>query len=395
MAEVIVEATRAVGEQGNVLLVDDEPQVLSAYGRVLRNAGFQVTTLARGEAVPDVLAKTPIDVVVSDIQLPGMDGIEILKLVHGRDPDLPVVLMTAGGELTSAVKAVEHGAARYLLKPVSPELLCETVGAARRLGQLASVQRRAFELFGGAACEEANQRDLERRFETALDTLYPAFQPVIRWSDKSVFAHEALARTREQTLASPDNLFAAAEKLGRLFDVGREMRRLVAATIRQSDARVVFVNLHPADLEDETLYWVNSPLSSFARRVVLEITERASLGRIADLRERLAGLRKVGYRVAVDDLGAGYAGLNWFVRLEPEVVKLDMSLTRDIHLEPKKQKLIESMARLCGELDIAVVAEGVETLGERNALVAAGCDLLQGYFFAKPGRAFPVPQLDD
>ena len=381
--------------QGNVLLVDDEPQVLNAYGRVLRSCGFRVTMLSHGGGVEDALAKNPIDVVVSDIRLPGLDGIDILKLVRQRDPDLPVVLMTAGGELTSALQAVEHGAARYLLKPIEPELLCRTVGEVRRLGQLASMQRRAFELFGSAACKEANERDLARRFDLALETLYMAYQPIVRWSDKSVFAHEALVRNREQSLLRPDDLFAAAEKLGRLFDIGRAVRQLVAATLEQAGARSVFVNLHPADLEDESLYAGDAPLSAFASRVVLEITERASLCNVSDLRDRLAGLRRLGYRIAVDDLGAGYAGLNWFVRLEPEVVKLDMSLTRAADTEPKKQKLIESMSRLCRELDILVVAEWIETAGERNALVAAGCDLLQGYFFAKPGRPFPVPQLDD
>ncbi len=394
MAEETAPPAPREPEQGNVLLIDDEPQVLQAYGRVLKSAGFRVTMLSNGAAVEDALARNPIDVVVSDVRMPGLDGIGILQLVHRRDPDLPVVLMTAGGELTSAVKAVEHGAARYLLKPIAPEVLCQTVGEVRRLGQLASMQRRAFELFGSAACKEANQRDLARRFDAALDGLYMVFQPIVRWSNRSVFAHEALVRTREQSLFRPDELFAAAESLGRLFELGRAVRRLVAATIEQTDARSVFVNLHPADLEDEQLYMSDAPLSAFARRVVLEITERASLSNVADLRDRLAGLRKLGYRIAVDDLGAGYAGLNWFVRLEPEVVKLDMSLTRDVDAQPTKRKLVESMSQLCAELDILVVAEGVETAGERDALVAAGCDLLQGFLFAKPGRPFPVPQLD-
>jgi EAL domain-containing protein (putative c-di-GMP-specific phosphodiesterase class I) len=73
---------------------------------------------------------------------------------------------------------------------------------------------------------------------------------------------------------------------------------------------------------------------------------------MGDLRERLAGLRKLGYRIAVDDLSAGYAGPSWFVRLEPEVVKLDMSLTRDIDRESKKQKLVASLSELCRELGI-------------------------------------------
>jgi DNA-binding transcriptional ArsR family regulator len=95
-----------------------------------------------------------------------------------------------------------------------------------------------------------------------------------------------------------------------------------------------------------------------ASRVVLEITEHTSLDDIADVRERVARLRSVGFRIAVDDLGAGYAGLNSFAQLQPEVVKLDIALVRDIHLEPTKRALAESMTSLCRQMHVAVVAEG-------------------------------------
>ena len=92
----------------------------------------------------------------------------------------------------------------------------------------------------------------------------------------------------------------------------------------------------------------------------------------------------------VDDLGAGYAGLTSFAQLEPEVVKLDMSLVRGVHAQPTKQTLVRTMIAMCHELGMQVVAEGIETPQERDAIVEAGCDLLQGYFFARPGPAFPV-----
>jgi len=92
----------------------------------------------------------------------------------------------------------------------------------------------------------------------------------------------------------------------------------------------------------------------------------------------------------VDDLGAGYAGLTSFTLLEPEFAKLDMSLIRGIDSDPKRQCIVRSMKRLCDELGIAVVAEGIETPGERDMLIALGCDLLQGYLFAKPARAVSI-----
>jgi EAL domain-containing protein (putative c-di-GMP-specific phosphodiesterase class I) len=152
------------------------------------------------------------------------------------------------------------------------------------------------------------------------------------------------------------------------------------------------VNLHVTDLLDPELLSPYSPLAKIAPQVVLEITERSSLDRVPDVRSRIAALRDIGYRIAVDDLGAGYAGLTSFALLEPDFVKLDMSLVRGIDSNVTKQKVVRSMTSLCREMGMKVVAEGVETPPECDTLVALDCDLLQGFLFAKPGRPFPEVQ---
>jgi EAL domain-containing protein (putative c-di-GMP-specific phosphodiesterase class I) len=162
----------------------------------------------------------------------------------------------------------------------------------------------------------------------------------------------------------------------------------VAAAAQQHPESCFFVNLHPRDLLDEDLFDAAAPLSQVATRVVLEVTERASLDHVRDLRACVANLRRIGYCIAVDDLGAGYAGLTTFAQLEPEVVKIDMSLVRDIQAHPTKQKLVGSMASLCRDLGMRLVVEGVETIDERQALLELGCDLMQGYLFARPA---PLP----
>ena len=122
---------------------------------------------------------------------------------------------------------------------------------------------------------------------------------------------------------------------------------------------------------------------------MLEITERSSLDRVPDVRSRIASLRAIGYRIAVYDLGAGYAGLTSFALLEPDFVKLDMSLIRGVDSNSTKQKVVKSMTSLCREMGMLVVAEGVETATEYRTLMALDCDLLQGFLFAKPGKPFP------
>jgi EAL domain-containing protein (putative c-di-GMP-specific phosphodiesterase class I) len=185
----------------------------------------------------------------------------------------------------------------------------------------------------------------------------------------------------------PGAFLGAAERLRRLPDLGRAIRGAVAALLASPALTgSVFVNVHPMDLADDSLLDSGSPLAQFASRVVLEVTERASLDSVPDVRDRILALRRLGYRIAIDDLGAGYAGLNNFARLTPDVVKLDMSLIRGLDTEPIKRKLVGSMASLCREMGMLVVAEGVETEAEREAVTDAGCDLLQGFLIGRPAR---------
>jgi EAL domain-containing protein (putative c-di-GMP-specific phosphodiesterase class I) len=112
---------------------------------------------------------------------------------------------------------------------------------------------------------------------------------------------------------------------------------------------------------------------------------------VKDINRRVSVLRYLGFRIAVDDLGAGYAGLSSFTELDPSVAKLDMSLVRGIDTHARKQSIVRSMVALCAEMGIVVISEGVETPAERDTLLALGCDLLQGYLFAKPARGFIEP----
>jgi len=296
------------------------------------------------------------------------------------------VLMTGDPRVDTAVQAVEHGALRYLLKPIAEDLLQRTVGDAVRLHRMAGLKREALAHLGARKGLVGDRAGLEASFGRAVASLWMAYQPILR-ADGRLFGYEALVRTQEPTLPHPGALFEAAERLGRITDLGRTIRDRVAGSLEAlPPAANVFVNLHPHELTDDAL--LDSALTTGARKVVLEVTERAALPELGDVRTRVRALRHRGFRIAVDDLGAGYAGLTSFAALEPEVVKLDMSLVRGVDGEPIKQRLIGSMAALCKELGILVVAEGVETEAERRTLAALGCDLLQGFLLGRPG---PLP----
>ncbi len=153
---------------------------------------------------------------------------------------------------------------------------------------------------------------------------------------------------------------------------------------------VLFVNLHACDLLDPELYEARAPLTRIASRVVLEITERASLDGVKDIPARLRDLRHRGFRIAIDDLGAGYAGLSACVALEPEFVKLDMFLVRNVHECRIRQRLIETIMAMRSGMHMKIIAEGVEVAAECHQLQAFECRLMQGYLFARPGPPFPA-----
>src|SRR5690606_33957080 len=118
------------------------------------------------------------------------------------------------------------------------------------------------------------------------------------------------------------------------------------------------------------------PLTKVAQRIVLEITERTSLEGHTDIRYRVAELRELGFKVAIDDLGGGHARMGTFTPLDTDFVKLDMSLVRGIDRQPLKQRLVRSLTELCRDHGTQVIGEGVETEAEAQTLADLGCDLL-------------------
>lgn len=376
-----------------VLVVDDDERLLRSLCRALGARGYAVTCASGGEDALVAVSSSRFDVIVSDIGMPGLDGVQLLRRLRDVDLVVPVVLLTGAPTVSTAAQAMEYGAFRYLTKPVEFEELVATLDKAVSYHRMARMKARAAEALGTVA-SPGDRAGLEVSFERALDTLWMAFQPIVDVKGRRVFGHEALMRSREPSLPHPGAILDAAERLDMLDVLGRTVREHAAApAMADAGCGVLFVNLHVHDLSDPTLTSPDAGLSRIADRVVLEITERAALDGVSDVRGKLAELRNMGFRIAVDDLGAGYAGLTSFALLEPEVVKLDMTLVRNIDTNPTKQKIVQSMTSLSQDMGMLVVAEGVETEAERDTLMALGCDLLQGFLFAKPSPPFPCVTL--
>jgi EAL domain-containing protein (putative c-di-GMP-specific phosphodiesterase class I) len=374
-----------------VLVVDDDAGIRELVMRMLEQGGHHVLTAADGAQALEIVREGSIEVVVSDIGMDGMDGIALMREIRGLDFDVPIILLTGIPSLQSAQDAVEFGAFRYLTKPTDLERLGPIVTRAVVTYRMARLQRDALHLRGANAGAAADLAGLDVGFERALQRLWIAFQPIVRSGDGALYGYEALMRSEEPALPHPGAMLDAAERLGRLQDLGRTIRARAATKLPQMPPGCrLFLNLHPDDLLDDRLLAPDGPLAAAASRVVLEITERATISKVCDVQRRVARLKELGFQIAIDDLGAGYAGLSSFVTLEPEIVKLDMSLIRDVDTSPTKRRIIGSVVSLCRQLGVTVVAEGVETMAERETIARLDADLLQGYFIARPGPPFPA-----
>lgn len=375
-----------------VLIVDDDAAVLNASVALLVHAGFQVDAASSGEMATAMLQRESYSAILSDINMTGMSGLDLLRTIRERGLETPVVLFTGGASLTTALDAMAWGAHRYLLKPVSPPELIEVVTRAVLLSDLTRLKREVFALRETQGVSVDNEAEVQQTFSRALERIAMVFHPIISLRQRRSIGFEALVRTTEPSLANPEAFLATAALLDRQDELTRAIYTNIASHAKDlPDGRLLFVNVHPPDLMHPSLHGLGSPLAPFADRIVLEITERASLEKLGDIRAVVAGLRQLRYRLAVDDLGTGYAGLASFTQLSPDIVKLDRSLVCGIDRDTTKQRVVRAMTLLCADLGMQVIAEGIETHEERATLEGLGADLLQGWLFGKPKPNFAEP----
>jgi EAL domain-containing protein (putative c-di-GMP-specific phosphodiesterase class I) len=163
-------------------------------------------------------------------------------------------------------------------------------------------------------------------------------------------------------------------------------------TVKRCGDVPVFTNVHPDELTQRWLIRPDDPIYSHQNDVYIEITESVPFSHFDLCVSMLREIQSRGnVHLVIDDLGAGYSNLQRIVDLAPSIVKLDMQLVRGIDRLPRKQKLIKSIVSMCGDQGARVVAEGIETVPELNAVIDAGVQLGQGYLLARP--AYPIPPI--
>jgi EAL domain-containing protein (putative c-di-GMP-specific phosphodiesterase class I)/GGDEF domain-containing protein len=244
----------------------------------------------------------------------------------------------------------------------------------------------------------ARRREL-RRILQSKDILI-RYQPIVRLGDGSVFGYEALSCGPEGDLfQNPEMLFSFAEKTDQILDLERLCRmESVRGSARLPRGHKLFLNCSAhgiGDVEGLSTHLVDhvKEVGLGPQDVVLEITERVAVTAWNDFRKRIDSLRGLGFGVAIDDMGAGYSSLHSVAEVEPDFLKFDIALVRDIHLSPIKRGLLESLVLLAERIEAQVIAEGVEKEEEFETLREMQVPFGQGYLFSPPtSLAFHVPE---
>lgn len=217
-----------------------------------------------------------------------------------------------------------------------------------------------------------------------------AYQPIVDVGNGwNIHAYEALCRPTDERFRNPAELFRAAEDAGQILPLGRVLRELcIAPIVDLPPPGRLFINIHPHELNDPRLLDGETVLREHAPRIVFEITEAAEIENFGRTRDLLAKLRRHGYRIALDDLGAGYASLNLLALLEPDYVKLDIEMVRAVRGNDRTGRLVSHILDFARGENMQVVAEGIETTDEYQSVRDLGVTLMQGYYFARPAPPF-------
>ena len=219
------------------------------------------------------------------------------------------------------------------------------------------------------------------------DKLWLNYQPIVDPNTHRLIGFEALLRSQHSPDRCPTELIESVRQANGLEELGRAIRFCVQKSMpRLPKQALVFVNLEPEELQGQALFASDEPLANCAHRIVLEITERAQDLSMRKLSRRVSDLRQRGFRVALDDLGAGHNGLAMLTSLDLDIVKLDMALIRDIECNQARQCVVEFLIDFCHQRDIQCLAEGIETESEHAWFAVNRIDLAQGYLYGHPER---------
>jgi len=361
----------------HILIVDDDQALAKVTAKLLESQGYRVDVARDGVDTLEKAHQYP-DLILLDRKPRDVEGLEICRKIR-EDKQLrhiSIIVFTECATSSEKVEGLSLGADDYISKPVDDEELIARIEAVLRRNQ---VFRQAQEEKGALATE------LKKILTEELIT--PYFQPI--YSTKSLKPLGLEALSRPQTSGLIDNaefLFKTALILDMYSEVELLCwRKAVARWKEIVDQGKLFLNCTPYFIESGRLNEdFLTQLEIDPESIVLEVTERTAVQRYDVFLKELSALRELGLKIAVDDVGSGFASLDMVVEIRPDIVKIDRRLIRELHKDELKYNIVQAVVDFCKKGHIMTIAEGIETEGELEAAVELGADGVQGYLLAMP-----------
>lgn len=377
----------------SVLIAEDEPTVREALSDLVETEDdLEVVGMAENaERAVELARRFRPDVALLDVRMPGGGGPKAAREIQQWSPQTRVVALSAYEDRVTVLQMLRNGAVGYLVKGTAGQEILDTIRrSARGQGTLSSevtadVVR---ELAGHLERQEMQTEDLHERTARIWNALNgearsTVFQPVVDLTDGAIVGHEALTRFTVDPARSPDVWFAEAATV----DLGIElelaaMEGALQYVDRFPDDSFLSVNVSPDCARSP--HFASALEEEPVERLVLEVTEHAPIEDYEGMGETMQELRERGGRLAIDDAGAGFASLRHILRLAPDIIKLDVELTRDIDTDRPRRALAEALISFASDIGATVVAEGIETGGQLHALQDLGVKYGQGFYLAHP-----------
>lgn len=388
----------ATAERIKVLVADDEESVRDVL-QVLLDSEPEIDLVGMApdtETAIELAAKRRPDVALVDVQMPGGGGPRAAREIVRRSPPTKVIALSAHEDVDTVLKMLRAGALAYVAKSDSTDEILWTIhqivegknSVSRELA-MPVVTAIAEHLEGRRPASRRRQLQRERVERVIADREFAVvFQPIFDLEGGEAVGVEALARFSALPRRSPDAWIAEAEAVGLLVDLELALAGAALDALGRLPAHTYLaVNVSPETaLSERLLGLLEGPN---ANRIVLEVTEHMPIDDYEGMREALEGPRERGVRFAIDDTGAGFASLRHIVRLEPDFIKLDITLTRGIEGDPVRRALAAALVSFGSQIGAAVVAEGVEGTQQLDVLKSAGIRFVQGFYLGEPG---PLPE---
>ena len=376
-----------------VLIADDDAMVLEALCEVVQaDPDLELVAVAEDtdQAIELARLHRP-DVAIVDIRMPGGGGLRVAKELRTTVPGTRVLAHSALADHATVVQMLELGAVGYLLKGTSPTEIRSAVRRASSGRETLSpevlsllVRDLASHLHGqDLVAAETEERAARIGHAISGEGWHLVYQPIVELSSRAVAGFEALARFTTPPQRPPNVWFKEAAEVG----LGVELELVAIDTALRTLRRIpaeAYLSLNASHRTAMSPELVRTLEGHDAKRIVVEITEHEPIDDYEDLGAALEILRGLGVRFAIDDAGAGFASLRHILNIRPDVIKLDVGLTRGIDQDLGRRALASALISFADQMDVSIVAEGIETLEELDTLRGLGARYGQGYYLGRP-----------